>query len=209
MSEEMCLQEQELLTRHKKERKELQGFYFLIVSSFFLFYLLLIEKNILLCVSAKIQVLKKSTCKGDKKKKKEITEEVLKMESDLDKKQNQDLAEFKLQKMNLDSKKVQDENDTQTKDENVIDDSNSLEESKTPRVSKAQRRREKKEIAEKERNQRITEQEALNEFGERNIEIQSIKSTLLKQNLMIHEIPSDGHWLVINKLKKIIFPNYY
>lgn len=62
------------------------------------------------------------------------------------------------------------------------------------RVSKAQKRREKKAIAEKERNQRIIEQEALNVFGKRNVEIEAIKKILSERELMIYEIPSDGHW---------------
>lgn len=62
------------------------------------------------------------------------------------------------------------------------------------RVSKAQKRRDKKANAERERNQRIIEQEALNVFGKRNVELQTIKKILYERGLIIYEIPSDGHW---------------
>lgn len=87
-------------------------------------------------------------------------------------------------------------NDQQTESAQVskeVDKDNSSLES-THRISKAQKRREKKAIAEKERNQRIIEQETLNIFGKRSIETEAIKEILSKQNLMIYEIPSDGHW---------------
>lgn len=63
-----------------------------------------------------------------------------------------------------------------------------------PRVSKAQRRRDKKVIQEKERECMIIAQEAENIHGPRNVEIQKIKQILKERNLMIQEIPSDGNW---------------
>ncbi|XP_014214933.1 OTU domain-containing protein 6B [Copidosoma floridanum] len=174
---EQSLKEQELIAVHKKERKDLQ---------------------------AKIQCLKKTICKGDKKKKKEITEEIVKLESELEKKQNDDLAELKLSQMNLSVSENEKNDETVSNDisTEISDQGNS----KPARVSKAQKRREKKENAEKERNERIIEQEALNEFGQRNLEIQAIKTILTKRNLMVHEIPSDGHCLynaVAHQLKLI------
>lgn len=63
--ENLSFNDDDLVLRHKKERKELQ---------------------------AKIQVLKKTAGKGDKKKKKEILEEIARLESDLEKRHADELA---------------------------------------------------------------------------------------------------------------------
>lgn len=65
---------------------------------------------------------------------------------------------------------------------------------KEHRITKAQRRREKKAIAVKERELRIIEQEGENVYGTRNVELETIKSILKERDLMIHDIPSDGNW---------------
>lgn len=87
-------------------------------------------------------------------------------------------------------------NDQQTEPAEASEEINmdNCSEQTSHRVSKAQKRRERKAIAEKERNQRIIEQEALNVFGKRNVEIEAIKKILSDRDLMIYEIPSDGHW---------------
>lgn len=141
--------------------------------------------------------MKKSICKGDKKRKKEVTEEIVKLEGDLDRKQDEEMACLKLSQMSVDKTEVEIKNSaTNMDDETIINESNEEESKKPARVSKAQKRRDKKEIAERERNQRIIEQEALNVHGKRNIEIQAIKNILTKRDLTIHEIPSDGNWYV-------------
>ncbi|KYN40438.1 OTU domain-containing protein 6B [Trachymyrmex septentrionalis] len=159
---EATLTEEELTQKHKKERKELQ---------------------------AQIQILKKSICKGDKKKKKEITEEIGRLEERLEKRQTEELNTWRLAHVTL--------NDKETEPEEASKEisKDNCSEQLTHRVSKAQKRREKKAIAEKERNQRIIEQEALNVFGKRNVEIETIKKILSERELMIYEIPSDGHCL--------------
>lgn len=139
--------------------------------------------------------MKKSICKGDKKRKKEITEEVVKLESDLDRRHDEEMANFKLTKLTVTGLpnneiiiKPNDNNDDSD------DDNNKPGESSGQRISKAQKRRDKKAQAEKIRNQRILEQEELNIFGKRNVEIQTIKKILGERDLMLYEIPSDGHW---------------
>lgn len=151
------------MQKHKKERKELQ---------------------------AQIQILKKSICKGDKKKKKEVAEEISRLEESLEKRQAEELSAWRLAHVTLDDEQTE---PTQVSEEGEKD--NSCLEQSAHRISKAQKRREKKAIAEKERNQRIIEQEALNIFGKRNVEIEAIKEILSKRDLMIYEIPSDGHCL--------------
>lgn len=62
------------------------------------------------------------------------------------------------------------------------------------RVTKAQRRREKKTTQLKERELRIAEQEVQNLQGIRHIESLKINEILKKRDLMVFEIPSDGNW---------------
>ncbi|KAG8042568.1 hypothetical protein G9C98_005202 [Cotesia typhae] len=162
-----------MLQRHKKERKDLQG---------------------------QIQVLKKSVGKGDKKKKREITEQIAQLESDLDRRQDEELNNLKLSQITLTG--LPEETIILPEDDNDNDNDNL-------KVSKAQKRREKKALAERERNQRIIEAEALNVFGKRNVETQTIKKILGERDLMIYEVPSDGHCLynaVTHQLKSIGVP---
>lgn len=140
-------------------------------------------------IVAQIQILKKSICKGDKKKKKEITEEIGRLEESLEKRQVEELNTWKLANVSLNDKQTE---ATEANEEEV--DKDNCSEQSVHRVSKAQKRRDKKAIAEKERNQRIIDQEALNIFGKRNVEIEAIKKILSERDLMIYEIPSDGHW---------------
>lgn len=65
---------------------------------------------------------------------------------------------------------------------------------KQHRITKAQRRREKKALQVKERELRITEQESENVYGSRTVELETIKNILKERGLMIQEIPSDGNW---------------
>ncbi|XP_046733725.1 deubiquitinase OTUD6B [Diprion similis] len=159
------INEEALSLKHKKERKELQ---------------------------AQIQNLKKSICKGDKKRKKEITEEIAQLEIDLDKKQEQEIIDSRIKEVPV-------------ANEDVLPDDNQPEPAQQ-RISKAQKRRDKKSNAEKERNQRIIKQEAENVHGKRNVETQAIIKILQERHLRIHEIPSDGHCLynaVSHQLREI------
>lgn len=131
--------------------------------------------------------MKKSICKGDKKKKKEITEEIGRLEESLEKRQVEELNAWRLARVTLNDKQTEPAEASEEIEDNCSEQS-------VHRVSKAQKRREKKAIAEKERSQRIIEQEALNVFGKRNVETETIKKILSERELMIYEIPSDGHW---------------
>ncbi|XP_046837221.1 deubiquitinase OTUD6B [Vespa crabro] len=162
--DELPLTENQLLQKHKRERRELQ---------------------------AQIQVLKKSICKGDKKKKKEVTDEIARKEENLERKQDEELARWKISQVAL--------NDTDAENLEETCDINDIESKESERIrqrtSKAQRRRYKKENAERERNQRIIEQEAFDIYGKRNVEMQSIQKILYERDLTLYEIPSDGHCL--------------
>ncbi|NWS34278.1 OTU6B Deubiquitinase, partial [Thryothorus ludovicianus] len=61
------------------------------------------------------------------------------------------------------------------------------------RISKAQKRREKKAALEKEREERIAEAEIQNLTGARHLESQKLASLLAARHLEIKQIPSDGH----------------
>ncbi|XP_012227025.1 deubiquitinase OTUD6B [Linepithema humile] len=162
---DLMLTEEELTQKHKKERKDLQ---------------------------AQIQTLKKSICKGDKKKKKEIAEEIGRLEESLEKQQAEEVTTWKLAHITLNTEQTE---FVQEHEIDEIDKDNNCSKQSVHKISRAQKRRDKKAIAEIERNQRIIEQEALNVFDKRNVEIEAIKKILTERNLMVYEIPSDGHCL--------------
>lgn len=62
------------------------------------------------------------------------------------------------------------------------------------KVTKAQRRRDKKQDQARERLQLIEEQDKANLLGIKHLETQKIKSLLAKRNLTFFEVPSDGNW---------------
>lgn len=142
-------------TRHKKERKELQ---------------------------AKIQALKKTAGKGDKKKKKEILEEITKLELELDDRHANELTQLNEAAKTIEV--ILGETEQRLED----DDQNQ-------RVSKAQKRRDKKAKEEKAKQAEILVQEEINKTGPRATELKLIKKILKLRNLMLYPIPSDGDCL--------------
>lgn len=64
------------------------------------------------------------------------------------------------------------------------------------RVTKAQRRRDKKAEKDKEREALIAKQEELNKFGPRHLEEVKIKQLLALRKLALHDVASDGNWQV-------------
>lgn len=151
----------DLTLRHKKERKELQS---------------------------KIQALKKTAGKGDKKKKKEVLEEIARLETDLDKRHADELANAEKTTANGDDTSQPDANQNQIESSDVVEE-------KTGRVSRAQKRREKKANEEKVRQADILAQDEINKTGARAIELNTIKKLLAKRDLIIHPIASDGNCL--------------
>ncbi|XP_040849228.1 deubiquitinase OTUD6B [Ochotona curzoniae] len=148
------LDEEELLVRrHRKEKKELQ---------------------------AKIQGMKNAVPKNDKKRRKQLTEDVAKLEKELEQKHKEELEQLKLSAKN--------------KIDSVADNlSNLVLENQPPRISKAQKRRDKKAALEKEREERIAEAEIENLSGARHIESEKLAQILAARQLEIKQIPSDGH----------------
>lgn len=167
---------EQLLAKHRKEKKELQ---------------------------AKVQILKKS--KGDKKKTKEVTKEIAELESELSTRHTKELAELNPVQSDNKPQYGEEKNSVLPPASEEIEDSvESLTDSlQNTKLGKAQRRREKKEHEAREREQRIKEQEKENVHGERNRETELIKNILKRHQLMIHEIPSDGNCLYLAVLHQL------
>ena len=75
----------------------------------------------------------------------------------------------------------------------AVNISNLVLENQPPRISKAQKRWEKKAALEKEREERIAEAEIENLSGARHLESEKLAQILAARELEIKQIPSDGH----------------
>ncbi|KAF1381596.1 hypothetical protein PFLUV_G00155610 [Perca fluviatilis] len=154
--------EEQLAKQHRKEKKDMQ---------------------------AKIQSMKNAIPKNDKKRRKQMTEEIAKIEADLSQKHEEELRQLKST------------NDPEV--EEVLNGVETMkmeggeeekgEEAKQPRLTKAQKRRDKKAAEEKERESRIAEAEVQNLQGVRHQEGLKLAQKLSQQQLQIKEISSDGH----------------
>uniref|UniRef100_A0A1E1XFP0 Putative otu ovarian tumor-like cysteine protease n=1 Tax=Amblyomma aureolatum TaxID=187763 RepID=A0A1E1XFP0_9ACAR len=167
---QLRLSHDELLQAHRKERKELQ---------------------------AKIQNLKHSVPKGDKKKKRDVAAEVAMLEAELEEKQKKDLQEFSAMQSTVNgSESVA---NGQPEVDEVIEglDAASLHDEhavmKQSRVSKAEKRREKKRQKEVRREKEIAAQEVENQFLPRAVEERELCGILAKRGLAVYEVPSDGN----------------
>lgn len=183
MSDEESDPKELLLKTHRKEKKDLQG---------------------------KIQLLKKTSSKGDKKKKKEVLEEIASLEAEMNLRHKNELAQFEES-----SPEICPEVETAPVTMGTfIEEENDIEEINTggERVSKAQKRRDKKAAKEKERINEIEKQEEENQHGARNLEAAKIKELLESRDLLLQEIPSNGdclfaglvHQLGLRKLEKSV-----
>ncbi|CAH1962586.1 unnamed protein product [Acanthoscelides obtectus] len=159
---DIVVDEEELSKRHKQEKKDLQ---------------------------AKIQGLKKGVPKGDKKKKKDILDEIAKLEADLNEKHKLELS--KIQSLSLDNNRVEQDVTGEQSDDTEIEPQGNV------RVSRAQKRRQKKENEARERDKRISEQAEKNKEGPRIMETNAIKQALKLLNLKLHNIPADGNCLYL------------
>ncbi|XP_032876044.1 deubiquitinase OTUD6B isoform X3 [Amblyraja radiata] len=154
-------EEDELLKRHRKEKKELQ---------------------------AKIQGMKNAVAKNDKKRRKQLVEEVAKIESELELRHEEELQQLSLP---LDKSSMVESSTNGIA--NLELEIGNEKEIKQSRVSKAQKRREKKAAQDKEREERIAEADIENLKGARHLENQKLAEILAARKLQIKQIPSDGH----------------
>ena len=139
----------------------------------------------------KIQALKKTSSKGDKKKKKEVQEEIIRLEADLDARQNAELKSMSSVSSVSDVSEATerlDISEPHNADVKVTED-------QMHHVSKAQKRRNKKENLEKERLAEIKAQQELNKLGPRHLETTKILEILKHKKLVLHDIPSNGDCL--------------
>ncbi|KAL1491029.1 hypothetical protein ABEB36_011687 [Hypothenemus hampei] len=151
-------EKEDLTMRHRLEKKELQS---------------------------KIQSMKRSIPKGDKKKKKEITDEIAQLEKNLAAKHEEELNSLKTIELPETDESIEQQEIVKEVEKNV------------PKVSRAQKRRNKKETEAREREKRISDQAEKNKDGPRLIELNSIKKSLQDINLQLHNIPADGNCLYL------------
>nr|ADO28104.1 otu domain-containing protein 6b [Ictalurus furcatus] len=151
--------EELLAKQHRKEKKELQ---------------------------AKIQSMKNAVPKNDKKRRKQLTEDITKLEAELNQKHENELGQL--------------HTSAEVKVDEVTDDVECMNvcggeqaDLKQTRLSKAQKRRDKKAAQEKERENRIAEAEVESLSGSRHQEGLKLSQKLAVKQLQIKEISSDGH----------------
>uniref|UniRef100_A0A8C2CJZ3 ubiquitinyl hydrolase 1 n=1 Tax=Cyprinus carpio TaxID=7962 RepID=A0A8C2CJZ3_CYPCA len=145
--EEVETAEELTAKQHRKEKKDLQ---------------------------AKIQSMKNAVPKNDKKRRKQLTEDILKLELELTQKHENELKQFRTLPRLANNEELNDS-------------------SKQTRTSKAQKRRDKKAAFEKERESQIAEAEVENLAGSRHQEGLKLRQKLMERHLQIREISSDGH----------------
>ncbi|KAM9737598.1 deubiquitinase OTUD6B [Menidia menidia] len=154
---------EELLVRqHRKEKKDMQ---------------------------AQIQSMKNAVPKNDKKRRKQMTEEIAKLEADLNQKHEEEIRQLKSTADTESSEVEEVANGVET----LRVEDGDQQDLKQPRVTKAQKRRDKKAAQVKERESRIAEAEVQNLQGVRHQEGLKLAEKLAGQQLQIREIPSDGH----------------
>ncbi|XP_059013694.1 OTU domain-containing protein 6A [Mustela lutreola] len=148
-------EQQRIIRRHHREKKELQ---------------------------ARIQAMKNSVPKSDKKRRKQLLLDVARLEAEMEQKHQQELEKFRESfpdNGNLDS---------------VTEDLAKMDlENQPPRQSRAQRRRERRAALERERQERITEAEMEHLASFRRDEEEKLAAILGSKNLELKDIPADGH----------------
>lgn len=161
---------EDVQTRHRKERKELQS---------------------------KIQEMKKNAPKTDKKKRKEALDQIAKLIEDLEKTQIDEMTkveeELKLRKMNAIQQETSNQINNDLKCSEKIDPCE--ENLKPQRVSKAQKRRDKKDAIAKQREEEIKASTIEDLYSAKTVETQKILVKLEERQLSLFNIPSDGDCL--------------
>ncbi|CAL4070266.1 unnamed protein product, partial [Meganyctiphanes norvegica] len=97
---------------------------------------------------------------------------------------------------NLAEVSVSGENESAQQSDNLEDDNEVISDTvSTKKISKAEKRRQKKAQENREREERIKEAEKNNKYCARNLEAAKIKKILKERNLKMHEIQPDGNCL--------------
>lgn len=140
-------------------------------------------------LQANIQSMKNAVPKNDKKRRKQLTEDITKLEAELNQKHEEEIRQ--LQTSSAEGKVKVEEVTEAVESMNVS--SEEQEDIIQTRISKAQKRRDKKAAQEKERENRIAEAEVENLSGSRHQEGLKLRQKLAEKQLQIKEILSDGH----------------
>ncbi|XP_003804024.2 OTU domain-containing protein 6A [Otolemur garnettii] len=148
-------EKQWMIRRHSREKKELQ---------------------------ARIQSMKNSVPKGDKKKRKQMLLDVARLEAEMEQKHQQELETF--HESYPDSSDL----DTITEDLAKMDLENQL-----PRLSRAQKQRERRAALDRERQERVAEAEMEHLASFRCEEEEKLATIVGTKNLEMKDIPADGH----------------
>lgn len=163
---------EEMETRHRKELKEMQ---------------------------AKIMALKKSVSKGDKKKKKQVQDEIDQLEIEVSSRQEKELDALKAQLKAAAPPKVEEKEpeveETTAALEDAAIEGEQEQQQQASKKSKAQKRREKKEQDSKDRHTRILEAEPEKGHSKREKEDAAIKAVLKPLGLYIKHVVPDGNCL--------------
>jgi len=128
-----------------------------------------------------------------RKRKKEVNDEIAKLEADLEQKHKTELLTLETKEISLNGASEDASNNEDTKNCDNDTANNDVEaEIKGPRISKAQKRRDKKAEKEKQHLLDIERQEQENLTGKRNVEQETISRLLEGRGLSLFEVPSDG-----------------
>ncbi|XP_062986992.1 deubiquitinase OTUD6B isoform X1 [Elgaria multicarinata webbii] len=141
-------------------------------------------------LQAKIQGMKNTVPKNDKKRRKQLLDDVTKLEAELERRHREELEKLKETLPEQNKVCVEDFSATINIARLELEGTEQIQ---PPRLSKAQKRRDKKAALEKEREERIAEAEIENLTGARHLESQKLAHILAIRQLEIKQIPSDGH----------------
>ncbi|XP_051527272.1 deubiquitinase OTUD6B isoform X2 [Myxocyprinus asiaticus] len=137
------------------------------------------------CFLAKIQSMKNAVPKNDKKRRKQLTEDIARLEAELIQKHENELKQLQISSTA--------EEVSNTLDSMSLSNNEEKTDATQARTSKAQKRRDKKAAFEKEREVRIAEAEVENLTGSRHQEGLKLRQKLVERHLQVKEISSDGH----------------
>lgn len=146
---------------------------------------------------AECQRLKHGIPKGDKKRKKEITEQITRLEEKLESRHRQELQALEGGNDNDVGVVSEALSELATGDAEggdvAANDGGSAQQQQQKKSSKAQKRRDKKNAQQRERDEMLKEAETANLQGPRHLENVKLQTLLSQKGLRIHQIASDGN----------------
>ncbi|XP_004474359.2 OTU domain-containing protein 6A [Dasypus novemcinctus] len=133
-------------------------------------------------LQARIQSMKTAVPKSDKNKRKQLLLDVARLKAEMEQRHSQELEKF--------HENFPDNSNVEA----VAEDLAKMDlENQPPRLSRAQRRRERRAALERERQERIAEAEMEHLAGFRREEEEKLSVILAARNLEMMDIPADGH----------------